>query len=304
MRVAKILNTVSAGLTGTMVAGGAFAQEALETVGIPVDKALNFQPAATELMRDVIWLDTFLLYIITAISLFVTALLIIVLIRFNKKANPVPATFTHNSLLEVAWTIVPIVVLIAIIPPSLTLLFKQQEIPAADITIKATGNQWYWTHEYVDHGFEFDSYMIGHPATLGDDDGDEAFKKSPAVLAALKEAGFNDDEFLLATDTSVVIPVNKTVVVQVTASDVIHSWTIPAFGVKQDAVPGRLAELWFKAEKEGVYFGQCSELCGKDHSYMPITVKVVSEETYDAWLRGAIDEYAGIPLPVKVASAN
>ena len=304
MRVAKILNTVSAALTGTMVAGGAFAQEALETVGIPVDKALNFQPAATELMRDVIWLDTFLLYIITAISLFVTALLIIVLIRFNKKANPVPATFTHNSLLEVAWTIVPIVVLIAIIPPSLTLLFKQQEIPAADITIKATGNQWYWTHEYVDHGFEFDSYMIGHPATLGDDDGDEAFKKSPAVLAALKEAGFNDDEFLLATDTSVVIPVNKTVVVQVTASDVIHSWTIPAFGVKQDAVPGRLAELWFKAEKEGVYFGQCSELCGKDHSYMPITVKVVSEETYDAWLRGAIDEYAGIPLPVKVASAN
>ncbi|KAB7610379.1 cytochrome c oxidase subunit II [Amylibacter sp. SFDW26] len=304
MRVAKILNTVSAALAGTLAAGGAFAQDALETIGKPVDKALNFQPAATELMRDVIWLDTFLLYIITAISLFVTALLIIVLIRFNKKANPVAATFTHNSLLEVAWTVVPIVVLIAIIPPSLTLLFKQQEIPAADITIKATGNQWYWTHEYVDHGFEFDSYMIGHPATLGDDDGDEAFKKSPAVMAALKEAGFNDDEFLLATDTSVVIPVNKTIVVQVTASDVIHAWTIPAFGVKQDAVPGRLAELWFNADKEGVYFGQCSELCGKDHSYMPITVKVVSEEAYDAWLKGAIDEYAGIPLPVTVASTN
>ena len=304
MRVAKILNTVSAALIGTMSASGAFAQEALETIGKPVDKALNFQPAATELMRDVIWLDTFLLYIITAISVFVTILLAICIVRYNKKANPVPATFTHNSALEVAWTIIPIIVLIAIIPPSLTLLFKQQEIPAADITIKATGNQWYWTHEYVDHGFEFDSYMIGHPATLGDDDGDEAFKKSPAVMAALKEAGFNDDEFLLATDTSVVIPVNKTVVVQVTASDVIHSWTIPAFGVKQDAVPGRLAELWFNAEKEGVYFGQCSELCGKDHSYMPITVKVVSQEAYDDWLRGAIEEYAGIPLPVKVASAN
>lgn len=304
MRVANILNTVSATLAGTMVAGSAFAQEALEAIGKPVDKALNFQPAATELMRDIIWVDTFLLYIITAISVFVTALLIYCVVRFNTRANPTPATFTHNSLLEVAWTIVPIVVLIAIIPPSLTLLFKQQQIPAADITIKATGNQWYWTHEYVDHGFEFDSYMIGHPATLGDDDGAEAFKKSPAVMAALKEAGFNDDEFLLATDTSVVVPVNKTIVVQVTGADVIHSWAIPAFGVKQDAVPGRLAELWFKADKEGVYFGQCSELCGKDHSYMPITVKVVSEEAYDAWLRGAIDEYAGIPLPVKVASAN
>ncbi len=290
MRVANILKAVSATLAGTMAAGGAFAQEALETIGKPVDKALNFQPAATELMRDVIWLDTFLLYIITAISVFVTVLLIVVLVRFNKRANPTPATFTHNSALEIAWTIVPIVILIAIIPPSLTLLFKQQEIPPADITIKATGNQWYWTHEYVDHGFEFDSYMIGHPATLSDEAADDAFKKTDATVAALKDAGFNEDEFLLATDTSIVIPVNKTIVVQVTASDVIHAWTIPAFGVKQDAVPGRLAELWFKAEKEGVYFGQCSELCGKDHAYMPITVKVVSEEAYDAWLKGAIDE--------------
>jgi len=304
MRVANILKTVSVTLVGTMVAGSAVAQDALETIGKPVEKELNFQPAATELMRDIIWLDTFLLYIITAISLFVTALLIIVLIRYNKKANPTPATFTHNSLLEVAWTVVPIVILVAIIPPSLTLLFKQQKIPTADLTIKATGNQWYWTHEYVDHGFEFDSYMIGHPSTLGDDVADDAFKKTPAVIAALEAAGYNEDEFLLATDTAVVVPVNKTVVVQVTASDVIHSWTIPSFGVKQDAVPGRLAELWFSADKEGVYFGQCSELCGKDHSYMPITVKVVSEEAYDAWLRGAIDEYAGIPLPVKVASAN
>ncbi len=304
MSVAKIFNAVSTALVGLMVSGSAFAQEAMEVLGKPVDKAINFQTPATEVMRDIIWLDNFLLVIITVITIFVTLLLAIVVVKFNRRANPVAATFTHNSALEVAWTIVPIIILIAIIPPSLKLLFKQQEIPAADITIKATGNQWYWTHEYVDHGFEFDSYMIGHPATLADDDGEQAFKKSPAVMAALKENGFNDDEFLLATDTSVVVPVNKTIVVQVTGADVIHSWTIPAFGVKQDAVPGRLAELWFKAEKEGVYFGQCSELCGKDHTYMPITVKVVSQEEYEAWLDGAITEYAGTPRTITVANAN
>jgi cytochrome c oxidase subunit 2 len=282
------------------------AQDGLEAIGKPVDKAMGFHPAVTEIMRDVVWLDTFILYIISVITLFVTALLLIVIERFNRRANPTPATFTHNSALEVAWTIVPIVVLIAMIPPSLSLLFKQQEIPTADITIKATGNQWYWTHEYVDEGFEFDSYMIGHPATLADSDADQAYKKSPAVLAALKEAGYNEDEFLLATDTAVVIPVNKTIVVQVTGSDVIHAWAIPAFGVKQDAVPGRLAQLWFKAEKEGVYFGQCSELCGKEHSYMPITVKVVSEDDYEVWLENAISEYAdaGLPRAVQIASAN
>lgn len=279
MRVAQLFNAVSMALIGLTVAGGAMAQE---VTGKPVAKGINFQPAVTELARDQHWVDNFLLIIITVICVFVTALLLIVIVRYNRKANPTPATFTHNSVLEIAWTIVPIVILIAIIPPSLSLLFKQQEIPQADITIKATGNQWYWTHEYVDHGFGFDSFMLPREE-----------------LAA---NGYNPDEYLLATDTAVVVPVNKTIVVQVTASDVIHAWTIPAFGVKQDAVPGRLAQLWFNVEQEGVYFGQCSELCGKDHSYMPITVKAVSQDEYDKWLDGAINEYAGIPRNVKVAA--
>jgi len=306
MSVAKIFNTISMALTGLMVAGSAFAQDSLERIGKPIQDGLNFQPPATELALGLVWVDNFLLVIITVITVFVTGLMIYVVIRFNRKANPKAATFTHNSEVEIAWTLIPIIILIAIIPPSLSLLFKQQEIPKADITIKATGNQWYWTYDYVDEGFEFDSYMIGHPATLADDDAEQAFKRTPAVMAALQEAGYNDDEFLLATDTAVVIPVGKTIVVQVTGSDVIHAWAIPAFGVKQDGVPGRLAQLWFKADKIGLYFGQCSELCGKDHTYMPITVKVVSEDDYEVWLENAISEYAdaGIPHAVEVASAE
>ncbi|MFZ9133718.1 MAG: cytochrome c oxidase subunit II, partial [Gemmobacter sp.] len=247
------------------LAGAAQAQEALPIIGRPVDGAMNFQPAATELMRDIVWLDTLLLWIITAISLFVVALLAYVIVRFNSRANTKPATFTHNSPLEVAWTVVPILILVFIGAFSLPVLFKQREIPEADVTIKVTGKQWFWSYEYVDHEFEFDSYMIGSAAAGGD------FRLTPEVEAQLVEAGYTRDEFLLATDTAVVVPVGKTVVMQVTGADVIHSWTIPAFGVKQDAVPGRLAELWFKAEKEGVYFGQCSELCGIAHAYMPIT---------------------------------
>lgn len=304
MRVAKYFTASFASLTGLGLATSVYAQDALESIGKPIPKGIGFQPAATELARDQRWMDNFLLYIIGVITVFVTLLLLIILVRFNKRNNPTPATFTHNSALEIGWTILPIVILVAMIPPSLNLLFKQQEIPKADITIKATGNQWYWTHEYVDHGFEFDSYMIGHAATLADDDADQAMRRSPAVMAALKAQGYSADEFLLATDTAVVIPVNKTIVVQVTGADVIHSWAIPAFGVKQDAVPGRLAELWFKAEKEGIYFGQCSELCGKDHTYMPITVKVVSQAAYDKWLDGAINEYAGIPRSIQVADAQ
>jgi len=193
-----------------------------------------------------------------------------VVVRFNRKANPTPATFTHNSPLEVAWTIIPVVVLVFIGAFSLPVLFKQQEIPEADLNIKVTGYQWFWEYEYVDDGVLFSSYM------LQDDE--------------LEEYGYTADQRLLATDTAVVVPVGATVVMQVTAADVIHSWTIPAFGVKQDAVPGRLAQLWFAAEQEGVYFGQCSELCGKDHAYMPITVKVVSQETYDTWLAEAQEQ--------------
>jgi len=269
------------------------AQDGLEIIGKPVDKLLGFQPPVTELARDVQWLDDMVLWVIVAITLLVTALLAYVIVRYNQKANPNPSSFTHNSPLEVAWTVVPIVVLVFIGAFSLPVLFKQQEIPEGDIHIKVTGYQWYWGYEYTDHEFGFDSFMIGEGQVLNDE-----------VEAELIAAGYSRDEFLLATDTSVVVPVNKVVVMDVTGADVIHSWTIPAFGVKQDAVPGRIAQLWFKAEKEGVYFGQCSELCGKSHAYMPITVKVVSQEVYDAWLVGAIDEYAGTPLDFQVATAN
>ena len=269
------------GVIAGMSAMPALAQDGLEIIGVPIDRGLGFQPAVTELARDLQWLDAMILYIITAIVVFVTALMGYVIIRYNRRANPNPASFTHNSPVEIAWTVIPVLILTVIGVYSLPVLFKQQEIPEADLTIKVTGNQWYWGYEYVDHGFGFDSFMIGDGKVLNDE-----------VEAELVAAGYTRDEFLLATDTAVVVPVGQIVVMQLTGADVIHSWTIPAFGVKQDAVPGRLAQLWFKAEKEGVYFGQCSELCGKDHAYMPITVKVVSIEAYEEWLKGAIDEYA------------
>lgn len=273
----------------------ALAQDKLEIVGAPEGGAMGFQPAATELASDLQWLDGMVLIIITAITVLVTGLLIYAIFRFNRRVNPTPAKFTHNSPIEVAWTIIPIVILVLIGAFSLPVLFKQQEIPEGDINIKVTGYQWFWGYEYTDHDFGFESFMIGEGKVLNDE-----------VIAELEEAGYSSKEFKLATDTAVVVPVGKTIVMRLTGADVIHSWTIPAFGVKQDAVPGRLAQLWFKAEREGVYFGQCSELCGKDHAYMPITVKVVSQEAYDEWLEGAIEEYASLPTQdaFKVASAQ
>lgn len=268
------LNAIATSLwtsAGLILAGAsATAQDVtqeLEIVGAPTLGSIGFQPASTELARDVQWLDHWLLVLITIITLFVTGLMVWIAVRFNYKSNPTPRTFTHNSPLEVAWTIVPIVILVFVGAFSLPILFKQQEIPEADITIKVTGYQWYWGYEYVDDGVAFDSFMLAR---------DE-----------LEEFGYSQNEYRLATDTSVVVPVGATIVMQLTGADVIHSWTIPAFGVKQDAVPGRLAQLWFAAEREGIYFGQCSELCGKDHAFMPITVKVVSQETYDDWLSEA-----------------
>ena len=290
------LKSLVTGLAAMFAAAPAIAQEGLQIIGVPTDKGLGFQPAATELARDLQWLDGMILWIITAISIFVVALLGIVIVRYNRRANPEPASFTHNTPIEVLWTVGPILILLFIGSFSLPVLFKQQEIPEGEVNIKVTGYQWYWGYEYTDHDFAFDSYMIGQPATVGN------YVLTDEVEAALVEAGYSRNEFLLATDTAVVVPVNKTVVMTVTAADVIHSWTIPAFGVKQDGVPGRLAQLWFKAEKEGVYFGQCSELCGKDHAYMPITVKVVSEEAYENWLKGAKEEYAGAPASYAVAS--
>ncbi|WP_407492313.1 cytochrome c oxidase subunit II [Pseudooceanicola sp. MF1-13] len=275
-------------LLATFATFPAMAQD-LETVGKPEPGAIGFQPAVTEVARDLQWLDHMILYIITAIVILVSALLIYAIFRFNKKSNPTPGTFTHNSPLEVAWTIVPILILVFIGAFSLPILFKQQTFPEGDINIKVTGYQWYWGYEYTDteSGLAFDSYMLGQPATMDSEDdeaGAVAYVNSEGMAAKLAKFGYAPDEFLLATDTAVVVPVGATVVMTVTGADVIHSWTIPAFGVKQDAVPGRLAQLWFAADREGVYFGQCSELCGKDHAYMPITVKVVSQEVYQAWL--------------------
>ncbi len=274
-----------AAMAALMTGTAALAQDVLgelPTIGKPTPGAMGFQPAATELARDLQWLDGFINVIIVAIVILVTALLAWCILRFNEKRNPTPGTFTHNSPLEVAWTIVPILILVFIGAFSLPILFKQQEIPEADITIKTTGYQWYWGYEYVDEGFYFDAFMLER---------DE-----------LEEAGYAPDEYLLATTEAMVVPVGKTIVVQVTGADVIHSWTVPAFGVKQDAVPGRLAELWFEAEQEGVYFGQCSELCGQAHAYMPITVKVVSEEKYAAWLEEMRENYAGTPAGYDIAA--
>ena len=258
------------------------ALQGLEVIGKPIPMGMNSQPPSTSIMKDLVWLDTMVLWIIAVVSIFVTFLLIYVILRFNRKVNPTPATFTHNSPLEIAWTLVPIIILVFIGAFSLPVLFNSQEIPEADLTIKVTGNQWFWSYEYVDDELEFDSLLLER--------------------SELAEYGYADDEYLLATDNAVVVPVGKIVVMQITGSDVIHSWAMPAFGVKQDAVPGRLAELWFNVDKEGVYFGQCSELCGKDHAYMPITVKAVSQDKYDAWLAGAKVEFANVPQPVTVAS--
>jgi len=261
MRIANLSAWVMAGiisLTGSLAL-------AEDVAGRPVDKGLNFQRAVTEVARDIHWLDDFLLIIVTAITIFVTLLLAIVIVKFNRKANPTPAAFTHNAVLEVVWTAVPVLILVMIAIPSLRLLFLQLDVPEPDLTIKATGNQWYWSYEYPDAGIEFDAVMLQK---------DE-----------LEASGYTADDWLLATDTRVVVPVNAVVHVVVTASDVIHAWAIPSFGSKIDAVPGRLNETWFRAEETGVFFGQCSELCGMNHAYMPIVVEVVSQPDYDAWVQ-------------------
>ena len=259
--------TKAAALLAAFTLPSAALSQALERVGVPVPDGTGFQPAATELARELQWLDHMINIIIFGITAFVTGLLIYVIVRFNRRSNPTPARFTHNTPIEIAWTLIPVLILVFIGSFSLPALWKSQEIPTADITIKATGQQWFWSYEYVGEDVAFDSFML-----------------EKDQLAA---AGYEESDYLLATDTAIVIPIGKTIVVQVTAADVIHAWTIPSFGVKQDGVPGRLAQLWFTAEREGVYFGQCSELCGKLHAYMPITVKVVSQEAYDAWLAQA-----------------
>ncbi len=231
-------------------------------------------------MDNITWFHDFLLIVITLITVFVLLLLLIIIVRFNAKANPTPSKTTHNTLLEVAWTVIPVIILVALVVPSFRLLFFQLNIPQADVTIKATGKQWFWTYNYPDHGkFEFDSLM------LQDKD-----RKA-------------DQPRLLAVDNELVVPVNKVVRMQVIGADVIHAFAVPSFGIKIDAVPGRLNETWFKAEREGVYYGQCSELCGKDHAFMPIAVRVVKDADFNAWVEQAKKKYArDDSSPVTVAA--
>ncbi|QUS37977.1 cytochrome c oxidase subunit II [Tardiphaga alba] len=248
---------------GLAVGGAAYAQ----VMGQPAPWEYKLQEAATPVMENITWFHNFMLWLITAITLFVLALLVIVVVKFNSKANPVPSKTTHNTLIEVAWTIIPVLILVAVSVPSFRLLFLQLDIPKADLTIKATGKQWFWTYSYPDNGpFEFDSLM--------------AQDKQPR---------------LLAVDNEVVVPVNKVVRVQTTAADVIHSFAVPSFGIKIDAIPGRLNETWFKATKTGWFYGQCSELCGKDHAYMPIAIRVVTEQEFAAWLETAKKKFASNP---------
>jgi cytochrome c oxidase subunit 2 len=239
-----------------------FGGSASAELGQPSPWEIQLQEAASPVMENIIWFHNFLLWLIIAITLFVLALLVLVAVKFNARSNPVPSRTTHHTLIEVAWTIIPVLILVAIAVPSFRLLFQELEIPKADLTIKATGNQWNWSYSYPDDKIDFTSIMLTD---------EERAKISPMPPR------------LLAVDNEVVVPVNKVVRVQTTANDVIHSFAVPSFGIKIDAIPGRLNETWFKATKEGKFYGQCSELCGKDHAFMPIVVRVVNDQEYAAW---------------------
>ncbi len=255
--------------------------DAQALAGQPEKWQLGFQDAVTPIAHQIHSFHNFVLVIITLVTLFVLGLLAYIILKFNEKANPEPSKTSHNTMIEVIWTIVPILILLVIAVPSFRLLFAQYTYPKPDLVIKATGNQWYWSYEYPDAGgMSFDSLMAR-------DDDNKPVK------------GPNGEPRTLAVDNFVYVPVNRNVEMLVTASDVIHAWTIPAFGVKVDAVPGRVLRTWFRAEKVGTYYGQCSELCGKDHGYMPIGVKVVSQSDYDAWLKKAKQEFASGEAPLK-----
>jgi cytochrome c oxidase subunit 2 len=257
----RLLGLAVAGMA--LVAGGtAFAE-----LGQPAPWEFKLQEAASPVMEDITSFHNFLTVLITIITLFVLALLVIVVVKFNSKANPVPSRTTHNTLIEVAWTLIPVLILVGIAVPSFRLLFLELDVPKADLTIKATGKQWYWSYAYPDNGkFEFDSLL--------------ATDKQPR---------------LLGVDNEMVVPVNKIVRIQTTGADVIHSFALPAFGIKIDSVPGRLNETWFKATKTGMFYGQCSELCGKDHAFMPIVIRVVNDQEFASWVEGAKKKFATNP---------
>tara|TARA_Y100000590_G_scaffold470450_1_gene665108 strand:+ start:2596 stop:3471 length:876 start_codon:yes stop_codon:yes gene_type:complete len=260
-------------LTFPLLLSTAESLNAKENLGIPSDYQMTFQNAATPNMLDITWFhDYFLFPVILAITIFVTGLLIYVMIKFNAKNNPKPSNTSHNSIIEVVWTVVPVIILVAIAIPSFRILYTQQEIPVnADLTIKATGYQWYWGYEYPDdNAIYFDSL--------------------PLEEEELTEGKLR----LLSVDNPLVVPAGKVVRVQVTSGDVIHNWAVPSFGIKMDAIPGRLNETWFKVDKPGIYYGMCSELCGIRHSFMPIEVHVLGQEDYDKWMNIAQIQFANV----------
>jgi cytochrome c oxidase subunit 2 len=237
-------------------------------MGVPTPWETGLQGSATPVMENISWFNDFLLWIIVAITCLVFALLLVVMLRFNSRSNPVPSRTTHNTTIEIMWTVVPVLILVSIAIPSFRLLFEQLNIPTAELTVKATGKQWFWSYSYPDDKFEFDSLLV------------QAKDLKP------------DQPRLLTVDNEMVVPVNKTVRVLITGADVIHSWAVPSFGVKLDAIPGRVNETWFKAEQTGTFRGQCSQLCGRDHAFMPIVVRVVTDQEYAAWLSDAKKKYA------------
>lgn len=254
----------------TIMSGVAFAD------GIPTEWQVGFQEAASPSMERIVDFHNLLLWLITAISLFVLALLVIVVVRFNEKANPTPSKTTHNTMIEVIWTAVPVIILVWLFIPSYNLMVTNDRVEDADMTVKVIGHQWYWSYEYPDHGnFTFDANM-----TFAEDLEDKSLR-------------------MMETDNHVVLPVGKKVRLLFTADDVLHSWGIPALGIKLDAVPGRLNETWVEITKPGMYYGFCSELCGVNHSYMPVAIEAVSEEEFNAWVGTAREEFARVDEPAE-----
>jgi len=267
--------------TGIGAAAAFLALGATQAMALPYNYELGFQPSNSTVMDQIENFHTELLYIITAVCLFVLALLIYIVVKFRAGSNPTPSKVHHNTLLEVAWTIIPVIILVVIAVPSFRLLYFESAIPKPDVTIKAIGKQWFWTYEYpgANAGFTFDS--------LGLSDADAAKANEPR---------------LLGVDNAIVVPVNKVIEVDTTGADVIHSWALPQMGVKMDAVPGRINHTWFKADRTGTYYGQCSELCGARHAFMPIEVKVVSDADYAAWLASAKKKFASLDTDVHLAA--
>ena len=261
------LGLVAMGLVGMLLAG-----DAIAGMGQPSDRQMGLQEPVTAVMREIKWFHDTVNIVICLIALFVLVLLALVIVRFNERANPVPSRTTHNAGLEVAWTVLPIFILIGIAVPSFKMLFHQYTYPKPDLVLKAVGNQWNWTHSYPDHAM-----ADGKPVSF------TSFMLNETSRDVLVKKGIPAPR-LLAVDNEVFVPVNKVVHVIVTSSDVIHNWTIPSFGSKVDAVPGRTTATWFKAEREGVFYGQCSELCGKDHAFMPIAVRVVKDAVFNEWI--------------------